>query len=84
MTHIVTAREYVDRAAVSPKYSGQELLVFMVLADVVDALKVNVHSVDSLAINQLTEDQKGAALGILLALVVGHEVAQDRREGVCA
>lgn len=80
MRHIPTAREYVDYAAVSSNYSADDLTVFLAVADTVDSLKNDPDSHVDLA--TLNENQRSAAMGILLALLAAHELDQYDREGV--
>lgn len=81
MRHIPTVAESAEIMGFNREFSADDYNVAVILAEVVECLKTDPRSGVTVS-SKLSREQLSKAMGILLSMVVNHEVAQAEREKV--
>jgi hypothetical protein len=79
MRHVPTVAELAEEMGFSQDYSTDHYNVAVVLTEIIEQLKS--HSACDVA-SRFSRDQLASAMGIVIALVTTHELAQAERERI--
>jgi hypothetical protein len=80
MRHVPTVAELAEEMGFSQDYSADYYNVAVVLTEIIEQLKS--HSACEDFASRFSRDQLASAMGIVLALVTTHELAQAERERI--